>query len=79
MYKRFENMFLVVFAVLALGLGFWGYAIAGSNYTASACCVPNCFGPLNPIRPFTWIEALRCLISSIGLLAIQQAGTGTCT
>jgi uncharacterized UPF0146 family protein len=65
-------MFLVVFAVLALGLGFWGYAIAGSNYTASACCVPNCFGPLNPIRPFTWIEALRCLISSIGLLRLYD-------
>ena len=33
MYKRLENVILVCFAVLAVGLGFWGYAIAGHNYS----------------------------------------------
>ena len=34
MEKRFEKIVLIGFAILAVGLGFWGYARAGSDYTA---------------------------------------------
>ncbi|MGA3262559.1 MAG: NAD(P)-binding protein [Terracidiphilus sp.] len=59
MYKRLENLILVAFAVLAVGLGFWGYAIAGSDYSPSLG---------HPVSPFTWLEGVRCLISAIGLI-----------
>ncbi len=64
MEKRFERIILVGFAILAVGLGLWGYAVAGSGYTAGT--------QPNPAHPFTWIEALRCLISSIGLIRLYD-------
>jgi len=74
MSKRFEKYTLVAFAILAVGLGFWGYAIAGSDYTGGACLHPH-IPPIpcpNPVRPFTWMEALHCLIASIGLLRLYD-------
>jgi len=65
MYKRLENVVLVAFAALALGLGFWGYAIAGHNYSPPSDYSSPIF---NPIRPFLWLECIRCLISAIGLI-----------
>jgi voltage-gated potassium channel Kch len=59
MYKRLENVVLLTFAALALGLGFWGYAIAGSDYSPPTG---------HPVNPFTWLEGVRCLISAIGLI-----------
>ncbi len=94
MGKRFEKVVLISFAVIALGLGFWGYARVGSDYTAGACLHPvspltsgpnpappltPCANPVppltpcpNPVRPFTWLEALRCLIASIGLIRLYD-------
>jgi hypothetical protein len=73
MEKRFERVVLVSFAILAVGLGFWGYAISGSDYTGGACLhhisPPPC---PNPVRPFTFLEALHCLIASIGLLRLYD-------
>ncbi|MGA2568942.1 MAG: NAD-binding protein [Terracidiphilus sp.] len=64
MHKRFEKVVLIAFAVLALGLGFWGYATVGYGYTAGT--TPH------PAIPFTFGEAVRCLISSIGLLRLYD-------
>jgi hypothetical protein len=71
MEKRFEKIFLISFAVFAVGLGFWGYAIAGSNYTGGACLSHPLPCP-NPIRPFTWMEGLHCLIAAVGLLRLYD-------
>jgi hypothetical protein len=64
---------LFLFAILAVGLGFWGYAIAGSDYLSGDCLhhVPPPPCP-NPVRPFTWLEAMRCLIASIGLIRLPE-------
>ncbi len=64
MEKRFEKIFLISFAVCAVGLGFWGYARVGSGYTAG--------GAWQPVHPLTVLEAVRCLISSIGLLRLYD-------
>ena len=64
MGKRFERVILVAFAILAVGLGFWGYARAGSGYMAGHAW--------NPAAPFTFLEAIRCLISSMGLLRLYD-------
>jgi hypothetical protein len=58
MFKQFERIWLSAFAALAVGLGFWGYAAAGSNYIAG--------GQL--AHPLTWLEAARCLVASLGLV-----------
>lgn len=64
---------LLFFAILAVGLGFWGYAIAGSNYLSGDCLHHVPLSPCpNPIRPFTWLEAMRCLIASIGLIRVYD-------
>ena len=64
MEKRIEKIFLISFAVFAVGLGFWGYARVGSGYTAG--------GAWQPVHPLTALEAVRCLISSIGLLRLYD-------
>ena len=64
MGKRFERVILVAFAILAVGLGFWGYARAGSGYMAGHAW--------SPAAPFTFLEAIRCLISSMGLLRLYD-------
>ena len=73
MEKRFEKIFLISFAIFAVGLGFWGYAIAGSDYVGGAClhhvAPPPC---PNPARPFTALEALHCLIAAVGLLRLYD-------
>jgi len=73
MEKRIEKIFLISFAVFAVGLGFWGYAIAGSDYTGGACLhhIPPPPCP-NPMRPFTLMEALHCLIAAVGLLRLYD-------
>ena len=57
MEKRFEKIFLISFAVFAVGLGFWGYAIVGSDYTGGAC-LPT-FSP--PRRPPALIQCAHSL------------------
>lgn len=64
MEKRFEKIFLISFAIFAVGLGFWGYARVGSGYTAG--------GTWQPVHPLTVLEAVRCIISSIGLLRLYD-------
>jgi hypothetical protein len=76
MEKRFEKIFLISFAIFAVGLGFWGYAIAGSGYTGGACLltpqhIPSLPCP-NPAHPFTWMEGLHCLIAAVGLLRLYD-------
>ncbi|HVN94475.1 MAG TPA: NAD(P)-binding protein [Terracidiphilus sp.] len=76
MDKRYEKFLLIGFAIVALGLGFWGYAIAGSDYTGGACLhqaaqIPPVPCP-NPVRPFTWLEGLHCLIAAVGLLRLYD-------
>jgi TrkA-N domain len=72
MYKRNENIFLIVFALLAVALGFWGYARAGSDYTATSVI----FVQANVHSLYTdnrsWVEAVRCLISSVGLIRLYD-------
>jgi hypothetical protein len=72
MYKRNENIFLIVFALLAVALGFWGYARAGSNYSATGIV----FVQANAHSLYTdnrsWVEAVRCLISSVGLIRLYD-------
>lgn len=74
MGKRFERIILVAFAILAVGLGFWGYAIVGSSYQVDPKVIfkltqdtPSLYGNVR-----TWTEALRCLISSIGLIRLYD-------
>ncbi len=64
MEKRIEKIFLISFAIFAVGLGFWGYARVGSGYTAG--------GTWQPVYPLTALESVRCLISSIGLLRLYD-------
>ncbi len=64
MNKRSQRIFVVCFAAAALGLGFWGYASAGSSYVAGAGS--------HPANPWSWLEALRCLVASIGLLRVVE-------
>jgi hypothetical protein len=72
MYKRNENIFLIVFALLAVVLGFWGYARAGSDYTATSAV----FVQANAHSLYTdnrsWVEVVRCLISSVGLIRLYD-------
>ncbi len=72
---RAERASLVLFAIIALGLGFWGFAIAGSGYFAGD---PNNtfsfgFGRAHSLYTDnrTWLEAIRCLIASIGLIRVD--------
>ena len=69
MYKRFENIILATLFVGALALGFWGYGIAGSNYIAASNGGPGAGVP-TPANPLSWIEAVRCIVASIGLMRL---------
>jgi TrkA-N domain len=64
MTKRLQRIFVACFAVAALGLGFWGYAVAGSGYVAG--------GGGNAANPWGLLEALRCLVASLGLLRVVE-------
>ena len=71
--KRLEGATLVGFALFAVWLGFWGYARAGSNFTSDS---PVPFEPYNAYPLFrqgsAWLEAIRCLISSVGLVRLPD-------
>jgi hypothetical protein len=67
---------LLFFAILAVGLGFWGYAKVGSGYFPGD---PNntflfVFGRVHSLYTDnrTWLEAIRCLIASIGLIRVDD-------
>lgn len=60
MRRRYEDISLAGFAVAALGVGFWGYALAGSGYVTN--------GGWHPAYPLTGMESMRCLVSAIGLV-----------
>lgn len=69
MEKRFEKIVLIGFAILAVGLGTWGYARAGWYYTVDSGI------PFDPHHVYTafqkgnpWLQLFRCVISSIGLM-----------
>ena len=74
MSKRSEYTILVSFAVLAVGLGFWGYALAGSAFSPSSPDVyPWPAGDytsktVHSLFTLTWMGAAHCLMSSIGLI-----------
>ena len=72
MYKRLEKVILITFAVLAVGLGVWGYAIAGHNYSPptddSDCGIKYKCPVLKPAPHFLWIECFQCIFSAIGLI-----------
>lgn len=74
MYKRFENIFLAVFWFLALALGFWGFARAGSLYHVADPRVV--FDPAAATSLYHhdggWIEAVRCMLSAIGLIRMYD-------
>lgn len=79
MSKRFERTLLIVFAVIAIGLGAWGYARAGSDFDQT-----KIFDFHNPYQAFhdaakaehpreeEFLEAVRCLFSSIGLIRLYD-------
>lgn len=73
MEKRFEKIFLAGFAVLAVGLGAWGYARAGWDFTVDP---DHPFNPHNVYAAFRtgnpWLQAFRCVISSIGLVRLYD-------
>jgi len=73
MEKRFDRVVLTAFAVLAVALGAWGYARAGWDYTVDSGI------PFNPHHVYAafqsgkpLLEALRCVISSIGLIRLYD-------
>ncbi|MGO9324372.1 MAG: NAD-binding protein [Terracidiphilus sp.] len=76
MEKRFERIVLIGFAVLAVGIGFWGFARAGSNFddtmTFHANQAYEAFFKVDPsdLQPHPWLEAIRCLFSSVGLIRL---------
>jgi voltage-gated potassium channel Kch len=72
MQQRFDKIYLILFAAAAVGLGVWGYAIAGSDYTACTPVAPavHCIGELHPIRPLTWMELVRCLFAAVGMIRL---------
>jgi len=73
MEKRFEKIVLISFAVLAVGLGAWGYARAGWDFTVDP---DHPFNPHNVYAAFRtgnpWLQAFRCVISSIGLVRLYD-------
>jgi len=73
MEKRFEKIVLISFAIIAVGLGTWGYARAGWYYTVDSGI------PFDPHHVYTafqkgnpWLQLLRCVISSIGLIRLYD-------
>ena len=71
--QRFERVVLIAFAVFAVGLGFWGYAIVGSNYPADFQ-VGFPFARAHSLYTDnrTSLEVIRCLIASIGLIRVDE-------
>jgi voltage-gated potassium channel Kch len=73
MEKRFDRVVLTAFAVLAVALGAWGYARAGWDYTVDPA---HPFNPHNVYAAFQsgkpLLAALRCVISSIGLIRLYD-------
>ncbi|MGA9062817.1 MAG: NAD(P)-binding protein [Terracidiphilus sp.] len=81
MNKRFERIVLIGFAVFAVGLGFWGYADAGSGFSPY---IPGSNMPpytpasdytsatIHSIHTLTWSGALHCLISAFGLIRLYD-------
>ncbi len=73
MEKRFEKIVLIGFAILAVGLGTWGYARAGWYYTVDSG-IP--FDPHHVYAAFQkgnpWLQLFRCVISSIGLIRLYD-------
>jgi hypothetical protein len=71
MGKRFERYLLIAFAVAAIGLGVWGYARAGSDFTGD-----QVFNPAHVYVHFheghPGLEAVRCLFSAVGLLRLYD-------
>jgi hypothetical protein len=72
---------LIGFVLFALAMGFWGYARVGSSYTADPTQHPFWQRHLYPtetqIHPLwtsdhKWLEALRCLICTIGLIRLYD-------
>jgi hypothetical protein len=78
MGRRFEKFVLVSFAVLALGLGYWGYARAGSDFCTDSKECPA-WPPVPPAQTYPnfrsgdpWMEAARCLFSAVGLIRLYD-------
>ena len=73
MLKRFEKLILFIPVILAIGLGFWGFARAGSDFSAESV-IP--FDPTHVYVAFhhghPWLEAVRCLFSAIGLIRLYD-------
>ncbi len=71
MSQRWEKLLLVAFAVAAIGLGFWGYARAGSDFTGD-----QIFNPAHVYVHFhdghPGLEAARCLFSAVGLIRLYD-------
>jgi hypothetical protein len=70
MSKRLEKFLLITFAALAIGLGFWGFARAGSEFSqADTFTRAHQYAELkaDPV-----LEPVRCLLSSIGLIRLYD-------
>ncbi len=76
MNSRIQRFIPVGFAILALGLGFWGYAVAGSGFSPETA--GSSFPPYTPATDYssavhsiftlTWLGAVHCFFSAIGLI-----------
>ncbi len=71
MGKRFERYLLIAFALAAIGLGFWGYARAGSDFSGDQVFNPaHVYVHFHEGHPV--LEAVRCLFSAVGLLRLYD-------
>jgi hypothetical protein len=84
MEQRFDKIWLILFVGAAVGLGFWGYAVAGSDYSPYATCTAVYFPPnvqhdcLPHAIRWMSLEPLRCLIAAVGMIRLVdlfQPGT----
>jgi hypothetical protein len=70
MSKRLEKFVLLSFALAAIGLGFWGFARAGSDFSQDK--IFNAAQPYVEFRSAPGMETVRCLFSAVGLIRLYD-------
>jgi hypothetical protein len=70
MSKRLERFLLITFALLAIGLGFWGFARAGSDFSQEDRFTPA--HQYAALKADPELEPVRCVLSSVGLIRLYD-------